>query len=352
MSKFFRILFSDPKTKEEKIEEPEPVGKRGTMVIKRSIKAPEQKKPKSIFSIFDSDDNKKEEKEEVVVQEPEEPKSSNFFDFLTPKDESTEVETTKATEVEEEEEKPEGGIFTLFGGNVKSANPRPVRTSISLQKQVPKKSIIVSSRRQTKLIPDEAVKETGMPSILSFFGGAKKIDEEETVRNPKSRPTLIVKKPKTMQSQFSSLFASKKTEEAPPAKATAATTSNKNPVIAARIERQKEAAELAAARSEQAKKRLAKSTRQEALTEANKPVKKESKPSTPSPFSFFGAIGKKAEPPTLKRWRQNRDGTITGFIYDSKSFEDGTRITTSPIPRGAKKGTLVKTGGGSEYNLM
>ncbi len=225
ISKFFRILFSEPKTKEKSEDVPEPVGKRGTMVIKRSIKAPERKKPKSIFSLFDSDS--KGEEEEQVVEEPEEPKSSNFFDFLATKDESAEVET-KATEVEEE--KPEGGIFTLFGGNVKSANPRPVRTSISLQKQAPKKSISVSSRRQTKLIPDEAENETGMPSILSFFGGAKKVDEEETARNPKSRPTLIVKKPKTVQSQFSSFFKSKKTEETTPAKDTTPTTSSKNPV--------------------------------------------------------------------------------------------------------------------------
>jgi hypothetical protein len=71
-----------------------------------------------------------------------------------------------------------------------------------------------------------------------------------------------------------------------------------------------------------------------------------------SPFAFFGAIGKQAEPPTLKRWRQNRDGTITGLIYGSKGFKDGTRITTSPVPRGAKKGTVVKTGGGSRYSLQ
>jgi hypothetical protein len=75
------------------------------------------------------------------------------------------------------------------------------------------------------------------------------------------------------------------------------------------------------------------------------------KTSNSSPFSFFGAMGKQADPPTLKRWRQNRDGTITGMIYDSKSFVDGTRITTSPVARGAKKGTVVKTAGGSQYSL-
>mmetsp|Transcript_4330 Transcript_4330/g.10327 ORF Transcript_4330/g.10327 Transcript_4330/m.10327 type:complete len:781 (+) Transcript_4330:202-2544(+) len=350
-SKFFRILFSDPA---ERSEDPEPVGKRGTMVIKRSIKAPEQKKSKSILGIlFDSDkEEKKEEAKEKIKDETEEPKSSNFFDFLSSDDDSVEAETkAKATETSEERSEG-GGIFTLFGGNVKSSNPRPVRTSISLQKQAPKKSAGVQIQRKTKLIPDEAEKETGMPSILSFFGGATKVDEEDTVRNPQSRPTLIVKKPKPIMNQFSNLFGGKKSEETPTANAAktnaaaAAIASGKNPVI---VQRQKEAAARAA---ERAKTRLAKIARREALAEANKPATKEEKPSNSSPFSFFGAIGKKAEPPTLKKWRQNRDGTISGLIYGAKSFEDGTRITTSPVPRGAKRGEVVKTGGGSEYNLM
>ena len=150
---------------------------------------------------------------------------------------------------------------------------------------------------------------------------------------------------------------------------------HQNPLIAAQLARQKEFAEKAALRkaetamerealrAERVQKQIdAKKTREaEAQARALKgkrgtqPVTgtttKPPKTATSSPFAFFGAMGKQAEPPTLKKWRQNRDGTITGLIYDSKSFNDGTRITTSPVARGAKKGTVVKTGGGSQYSL-
>jgi hypothetical protein len=63
-------------------------------------------------------------------------------------------------------------------------------------------------------------------------------------------------------------------------------------------------------------------------------------------ISFFGA-----QVPEVRNWRQNFDGSITGFIYGSRSFEDGTRVTTSPVPRGARKGAIVTTTGGTKYFL-
>ena len=65
-------------------------------------------------------------------------------------------------------------------------------------------------------------------------------------------------------------------------------------------------------------------------------------------LSFFGA----GKVPEVKKWRQNLDGSITGLIYNSNSFEDGTRLTTSPVPRGAKKGTVVTTAAGTKYFLQ
>lgn len=55
--------------------------------------------------------------------------------------------------------------------------------------------------------------------------------------------------------------------------------------------------------------------------------------------------------PEMEQWKQNRDGSLTGYIYKSKSFEDGTRITTSAVPKGAKRGTTVTTVGGTKYFL-
>jgi hypothetical protein len=82
-------------------------------------------------------------------------------------------------------------------------------------------------------------------------------------------------------------------------------------------------------------------------------------------ISLFGggaskpAIGKptSASPvptniPILKNWRQNPNGSITGNVSNSKSFKTGTEITTSPVPKGAKKGSVVKTGSGSQYLLQ
>lgn len=56
--------------------------------------------------------------------------------------------------------------------------------------------------------------------------------------------------------------------------------------------------------------------------------------------------------PTVKRWRKNSDSSISGLVYSSRSFDDGSRITTSPIASGTfSSGEVVKTGSGSRYFL-
>ena len=219
----FGSIFGDSGSNKDNKDEDDidEVGKRGTMVIKRSIKAPERKPLKNPFSFFDSSGTYKEDEEETEIEEETKASNSNdFFGFLSsPKDESTATESAATTE-EEEESKMGGGIFSLFGGNVKSSNPRKVRTSISLKKESGKKSQGFQKKRKTNLIPDATENETGVPPILSFFGGAKKVDEEENARNPNARATLIVKKPK----KFSLFSSAKRTE------GTQAITPSNNPV--------------------------------------------------------------------------------------------------------------------------
>ena len=67
-----------------------------------------------------------------------------------------------------------------------------------------------------------------------------------------------------------------------------------------------------------------------------------------------GAPAKAAEPkvPTLKNWEQNPDGSLTGRVGNSDSFRAGTKITTSPVRKGATAGTIVTTGSGSQYKLL
>ena len=52
--------------------------------------------------------------------------------------------------------------------------------------------------------------------------------------------------------------------------------------------------------------------------------------------------------PTISKWRQERDGSITGIISGSASFKNGDPITTSPIRGKAVGGTVVSTKSGSK----
>lgn len=71
-----------------------------------------------------------------------------------------------------------------------------------------------------------------------------------------------------------------------------------------------------------------------------------------NPLAAFFGTPKPKEVPEVRRWKQNADGSITGRIYNSKNFKDGTRVTTSPVPMGApKKDAIVKTKSGSQYLL-
>lgn len=91
-------------------------------------------------------------------------------------------------------------------------------------------------------------------------------------------------------------------------------------------------------------------------------------------ISLFGAGGNdqvKAEPSTMKKastatakkapagvpsivkWKKNRDGSVTGFISGSPAFDEGEKITTSPITKGdISSGQTVQTGSGSRYFLV
>jgi hypothetical protein len=57
--------------------------------------------------------------------------------------------------------------------------------------------------------------------------------------------------------------------------------------------------------------------------------------------------------PSMGRWRENRDKTITGFITGSPTFAEGEQVTTSPIARGnISAGEVVVTNSGSKYFLQ
>jgi hypothetical protein len=57
--------------------------------------------------------------------------------------------------------------------------------------------------------------------------------------------------------------------------------------------------------------------------------------------------------PSIGRWKQNRDKSITGFITGAPAFDDGERVTTSPIAQGTiGAGEVVVTSSGTQYFLQ
>jgi hypothetical protein len=69
-------------------------------------------------------------------------------------------------------------------------------------------------------------------------------------------------------------------------------------------------------------------------------------------FKFLGEFPKKREVALLSDWQANVDGTITGIVQRKKGFNDGAKITTSPVAGEIRAGRVVKTCGGSFYRLL
>merc|ERR1712151_220899 len=84
------------------------------------------------------------------------------------------------------------------------------------------------------------------------------------------------------------------------------------------------------------------------------PPKPAATPIRSSPTLSLGQSKKPAAAPaipSISGFVQNADGSITGRVMGSKSFPNGTEITTSPVRRGAKAGMVVTTSSGSKYLL-
>lgn len=56
--------------------------------------------------------------------------------------------------------------------------------------------------------------------------------------------------------------------------------------------------------------------------------------------------------PILSKWKKNLDGSVSGIITGSKTFNDGEAITTSPLKGDASPGSVVTTQSGSRYVLL
>ena len=187
----------------------------------------------------------------------------------------------------EQERDLTSSVMSFFGGVRKTAldyGTRKVRGTI----QIPTYGDIESSERATIHIQNRD--ENGFfPSIVSFFGGAKKPSNK--------RPTIVIKA-QGYWNQFMNFVED----------------------------------------------RDRKAAIQEAEYIAYVNAKHRSTRSVESQSSTVV--------PVVREWKQNLDGSITGYIYNSNFYQDGTQLTTSPVPYEATGNSVVETVSGSRYSLM
>lgn len=70
-------------------------------------------------------------------------------------------------------------------------------------------------------------------------------------------------------------------------------------------------------------------------------------------FDFLDGLQRTRNVALLFDWQANRDGTLTGIVSQKKGFNDGAKITTSPVIDDViAPGRTVRTRGGSYYRLL
>ncbi|CAJ1942718.1 unnamed protein product [Cylindrotheca closterium] len=69
-------------------------------------------------------------------------------------------------------------------------------------------------------------------------------------------------------------------------------------------------------------------------------------------MGFVDGFQKTQKAALLFDWEVNKDGTLTGIVSKKKGFNDGVKITTSPVIDAIGPGRVVRTRGGSYYRLL
>jgi len=112
-----------------------------------------------------------------------------------------------------------------------------------------------------------------------------------------------------------------------------------------KLEKQQKASQ--AQKKQEAKAVVSKAPRGSTISLFNFGGDKSDAPTVSTPVSTSAPRGV----PVISRWKQARDGSITGVISGSSSFRDGDPVTTSPITGKAVGGAVVTTKSGSKYFL-
>ena len=351
---------------------------------KKPLKEPAQESNKSpTLSIFDfSSANPKKVETSVAPKKVPSPKPSKFTpkkpDIVAKKkspsqsifgaeQKSKKIAPQKTSQPTSLKKSPS---LSIFGGTNSSPSSTPVQPK-KAQKPIAKKSPVQVKQTNKPVVKKVAVspkvKKPDPPKkspTLSIFGGVESKDISKPVT--KKSPTLSIfgaapstpTKSDEKKSPTLSIFGAGKENATPSIQATKPkitpkkppSDSKKSPTLSIFGSLSKEDAPKVAS----PKKEKKSPTLSIFGSNVKKPVADPIKAKV-SPVKKKPAVKAEIKPPrgvpVFSNWRKNRDGSITGLISGSKSFDEGEKVTTSPIKGDIKSKTVVETISGSKYFL-
>jgi hypothetical protein len=280
---------------------------------------------------------------------PSEDKSPllNFFASGTKKN-SDSAASTKASGAKSPSPAA-SSTFSFFGGSKDDsiipgspAKPQKPRPSIAIKKAGGDSTASAFSSQKPR--PSIAIKKAegdSTASVFSSFGGSqKKKDQSGAKPSVKAPPASTAKK---AEATFSFFGGSKQTNDAAADSTSSVLPKNSRPTLSIK----------------KAKEPIAREPKKDipAKKSEDRVVKRATFSLSPWLDGIVDAVtGTKRLPsdaiPILEKWNQNADGSITGVVSNSLTYQDGASITTSPVKKGAKPGTIATTSSGSQYRLL
>lgn len=199
----------------------------------------------------------------------------------------------------------------------------------------------------------------GSAPLFNFFAPAKKAESAPA----KVTYDVVEKRKQALEEKKSQLEAKKLEAQQKREAALAFAEGKKAQLEAKKLEAQQNKETSLAAMKEKAEKAKA------AATSAQKKVdpkaasllaaKKTSGTISLEIFGFGAAKGKTktggpSGVPVINKFKQNRDGSVTGFITGSANFKEGEKVTTSKLAPNQKveSGNVVVTVSGSKYFIQ
>lgn len=281
--------------------------------------APKKTPPKSVPEIQKS-----------IVEKKSQPKSQpfNFFQAAAPKPTPLPVPV-----VVEKKTPPKSQSFSFF----QAAAPKPAPQVAPKPAPVPARKSPTLSLFTAKAPVTSSQKEVVVKKPFSFFQTAAPKAAPQTVLKPS--PVSARKSPTLSLFNNAAVESEQNARRSPTFSLFGGTKAAQAPVI---IEQ----------------KKAVPKTGSFSLFGATKPlggtisIQKKAVPAAKQTI----VVPKKSAPvadniPIIGKFKQNADGSITGLVRNSKTFRTGTEITSSPVPRGAKAGSIVTTSSGSKYRL-